>query len=244
MNTERENDTVEIDIKALGFTLWKRKWWILLCGLLVAIIAFGYTSFFVKPVYRSTTRVYILNSSENEKVNSGDLQFASQITADYENLIKGINVTREAAEKLGMKSLPGSISVSSPEDTRILDITVSDTDPKRAKKVADMVRDVSSEQIISIMNIDAVNTVYEATMPTAPSAPNPKKNAMLGFVAGVAIMCILFVVVFLLDDTIKGQDDIEKYLGLSTLGIIPLDHNEKDRYANSNGSKRKRKNRK
>lgn len=38
-------------------------------------------------------------------------------------------------------------------------------------------------------------------------------------------MCGIIVVSFLFNDTIRTQDDIERYLGISTLGIIPIDEN-------------------
>lgn len=239
MNNERDNANVEIDLKALFFELWKKKWWILFVSLLTAIVGFGYTSYFVRPTYNATTRIYILNNSSSSDLNSGALQTALQLTSDYEQLITGVNVTQKVAKELGMKSLPGTISVTSPEDTRILNITVTDTNPERAAKIANTVRKVASEQIVNIMNIDAVNTVYEAQAPTNPAAPNIKKNTVLAFVAGFILMCGAFIIVFLADDTIKSQEDIEKYLQLSTLGVIPIDASQSKK-KNSGKSKRRR----
>ena len=223
MNNERDNAVVEVDLKTLFFELWKKKWWILMVSLLTAIIGFVYTSYFVRPTYNATTRIYILNNSSTAGVNSGDLQTALQLTSDYEQLITGVNVTQKVAKELGMKSLPGRISVTSPENTRILNITVTDTNPERAANIANTVRRVASEQIVNIMNIDAVNTVYEAQAPTAPAGPNIKKNTTLAFAAGFILMCAAVIIVFLADDTIKSQEDIEKFLQVSTLGIIPVD---------------------
>lgn len=243
MNNERDNATVEVDLKTLFFELWKKKWWILMVSLLTAIIGFVYTSYFVRPTYNATTRIYILNNSSTAGLNSGDLQTALQLTSDYEQLITGVNVTQKVAKELGMKSLPGRISVTSPENTRILNITVTDTNPERAANIANTVRKVASEQIVSIMNIDAVNTVYEAQAPTTPAAPNIKKNTILAFAAGLILMCAAVIIVFLADDTIKSQEDIEKFLQVSTLGVIPVDVSQsknKNSGKRNSGNRRKR----
>ena len=112
-------------------------------------------------------------------------------------------------------------SVSTPTDTRILTIAVSDTDPMLAKKIADAVREASKTQIQSVMGIETVNTVEESNLPENPVSPNTKMNVLMGFVLGLILSIAVVIIRFMLDDTIKVQEDVEKYLGLSVLGMIP-----------------------
>ena len=102
------------------------------------------------------------------------------------------------------------ITTETPTDTRIMSISVTDDDPKEAKQIADTLRKAVSVQITEIMNADSVNTVEEGNLPTSPSSPNVKKNMMLG------------ALIFILDDTVKTPDDVEKYLGLNVLTSIPI----------------------
>ncbi|MGN1344541.1 MAG: hypothetical protein ACI4U3_08170, partial [Traorella sp.] len=106
-------------------------------------------------------------------------------------------------------------------DTRILQISAKDADPVKAMKIANKVREVAEKQIVEIMEVNAVKLVYEADIPTAPSSPNIKKNVIYAFIIGLGISLIGIVIMYILDDSIKTNEDVEKYLGLHTLGIIP-----------------------
>jgi capsular polysaccharide biosynthesis protein len=75
---------------------------------------------------------------------------------------------------------------------------------------------------MDIMNVDAVNLVYEADVPSAPSGPSAKKNTVLAAIIGFVAVVGIYVVTFLLDDTIRTEEDVEKHLGLPTLGVIPV----------------------
>ena len=94
--------------------------------------------------------------------------------------------------------------------------------PKEAKQIADTLRKSVSVQITEIMNADSVNTVEEGNLPTSPSSPNVKKNMMLGALLGLVISMGFVVLIFILDDTVKTPDDVEKYLGLNVLTSIPI----------------------
>ena len=72
------------------------------------------------------------------------------------------------------------------------------------------------------MNIDAVNTVEEANLPTQKAAPNTMKNTLLGGILGVFIAIGIIVIIYILDDTIKTPDDVERYLELNVLASLPI----------------------
>ena len=120
------------------------------------------------------------------------------------------------------EELAEMITTETPTDTRIMSISVTDDDPKEAKQIADTLRKSVSVQITEIMNADSVNTVEEGNLPTSPSSPNVKKNMMLGALLGLVISMGFVVLIFILDDTVKTPDDVEKYLGLNVLTSIPI----------------------
>ena len=72
------------------------------------------------------------------------------------------------------------------------------------------------------MKVDCVQVLDEAIVPKLPIKPKLELNMVI---AGVFGMMISIFVVFLLeylDNTIKTPGDIEKYLGLNIIGIIPM----------------------
>ena len=121
------------------------------------------------------------------------------------------------------ETLADKISVSSPENTRIMQISVTDTNPLRAAEIANAVREESAIQIKEIMEVDSVKLVYAADVPTVPSSPNVARDTLLAAVIGVVLAVVVLSVIHLLDDTIRTEEDVENRLGLNVLGMIPLD---------------------
>ena len=124
--------------------------------------------------------------------------------------------------------LVGKVSVSNTKETRIISISVEDANPERARIIADAIRDVAAIQIQSVMDIEAVNVVDVANLPTSPSKPSKKKFTLIGFAIGVVIMAGILTLRFYFDDSIKTSEDVEKYLGMTTLAMIPLMQDDED----------------
>lgn len=226
MNNQ-ENQAVEIDVFAMLKTLWKRKFSIVLVALVFAIAAFGYSAFLAKKEYQSTSRIYVVSrqNQENNALTNSDLQAGSYLVKDYREIILSQNVLTQAIEELKLDMTPAElskkISVSVPTDTRILSITAKDGDPKEAARIANGLRNVAAEKIISVTKVSDVTTLDEAEVPQSPSSPNIRRNVLLGFIAGVGLMVVLLVVVEVLDDRVKRPEDIEELMGLALLGIVP-----------------------
>ena len=208
-------------------TLWKRKFSIVLVALVFAIAAFGYSAFLAKKEYQSTSRIYVVSrqNQDNNALTNSDLQAGSYLVKDYREIILSQNVLSQAIEELKLDMTPAElskkISVSVPTDTRILSITAKDGNPKEAARIANGLRDVAAEKIISVTKVSDVTTLDEAEVPQSPSSPNIRRNVLLGFIAGAGLMVVLMVVVEVLDDRVKRPEDIEELMGLTLLGIVP-----------------------
>lgn len=219
------NDTREIDLLDL-FHWRKKRFRLLLAACVISALAGAlFTLLFVDVEYKASTRIYVLNRSSDAIIMASDYSVANYLVSDYTVLITGENVTNEVIEQLGLKmsasQLAKQISVSAIDSTRILQIEVVDTDPKRAADIANCTREISSRQIKEIMDVDAVNLVYEASVPQERSGPNLGKNTVLatfvGFVLTLGVMLIFYAV----DDSLRTEEDVERFLGLRVLGVIP-----------------------
>ncbi len=228
-----KNDEVEIDLKELFFVFWGKLWIILLSGIVLGIAAYLYTSMMITPQYASDGTVYILTrSNSNQQVTTGDLNMSAQLTSDFEELIISHTVLDEVIEEIDYEGLTfddlkNKITVKNRTDTRILQITVTDPDPLMAKAIVDKVIEISSQKIKSIMDIEAVNLVDEGTLSSSPVSPSYKKNVLIGALIGIVITSAIVIIMYILDDKIHTGEDIEKYLGLSVLGVIPEVSDEK-----------------
>ena len=218
-------DEMEIDLKELFFALLNKWHLIVLSGFLCALIGLSAAMFVIPEKFESKTSIYIYNQ-QNENMTYNDLQTGSTLTKDYEVLVKGRTVLESAIEKLELdltyEEINNMVTVSVPASTRIVEITVETTDPYLSRDIADAVREISSKSIAEVMGVDAVNVVETANLPEEKSSPSVTKFTLLGGMLGGVLACGVVVLLFLLNDTIRTQDDVEKYLGVCTLGVIPL----------------------
>ena len=122
---------------------------------------------------------------------------------------------------MSYRELVGCISVTNTNNTRIVCIRITYDDPVMAKEIANEFATVSSKQIADIMMVEQPTVVEEAVVPKGKSSPSNGKNAVLGALIGLILTAGIVIVRYLLDDTIKSADDVEKYLGLHTLAAIP-----------------------
>lgn len=219
-------DELEIDLKELFFALLNKWHLICLSAFLCALIGLLSAMFFMDEKFESKTSIYIYNQ-QSENMTYNDLQTGSTLTKDYEVLVKGRTVLESAVESLNLdltyEQINSMVTVTVPTSTRIVEITVESTDPYLSRDMADAIREIASKNIAEVMGVDAVNVVETANLPERKSSPSISKFTVLGGMAGGALACGIVVLLFLLNDTIRTQDDVEKYLGLSTLGIIPMD---------------------
>lgn len=217
----------EMDISLVDLFFFLRRKLLIIVVVVAACAAAGFfgTKLLMDPEYIASTRVYVLNRSNETAVVYADYQISSEMLNDYKVLITGRNVTMEVIDELGLdwdhEDLARKITVTSPGDTQFVQINVTDTNPSRAAEIANAVREVASVQIQDLMDVDAVNLVYAAEIPDKPFGPNTMLNTLLAAGFGLIVMLAVLVLVFVLDDTIRTEEDVERYLGLSVMGTIP-----------------------
>ena len=222
-----ENEEITIDLTELFMALWSKIHLIILAGILMAFVAFAGTKLLITPMYTSTTSMYVLTrTGDSIGVTYNDLQTGTQLTQDYMELVKSRPVLEQVIAVLNLDmttaELSESIATENAANTRILTVSVENEDPKMAKEIADALRESVSIKITEIMEADAVNTIEEANLPTAPSSPNVMRNIAIGALLGILIAAGIIILIFILDDTIKTPDDVEHYLGLNVLTSIPI----------------------
>ena len=229
------DDEVEIDLLQLFRALKKRILWIVGAGVIMGG-AFGlFRKFAITPQYTSTSMVYIL-SKETTLTSLADLQIGSQLTQDYKIIVTSRPVISEVIDKLKLdisyENMVSKITINNPNDTRILSITAQDPDPVMAKDIADSVAKTSSEYIGDIMEMVPPKVIEEGTVSDKKASPSNGKNAMIGAMLGIVLVCGLTVVEELLNDTIQTEEDVEKYMGLTVLASVPLREGEAEENKN------------
>ena len=228
--TVNNNDEVEIDLGEVFHLLLSKLGVIILSGIVFCLAAVMGTMLLITPKYESTTKIVVLSKQDSSTLTNQDIQTSTSLTKDYAELIKSRTVTEGVIAQLKLdmthEKLLKKLSVDTPTDTRVVSITVTDTDPYTAAQIANAVRDIASKHIQQVMDIKAVNVVE-------PSSPSVPKNGVIGGLLGILLAAAVVLIVYLTNDTVKTPEDVEKYLGLSVLGTIP--------YSSKMGKKSKKK---
>ena len=219
------NADAEIDLVEVFYLMWQNLWTILLCLFAGAAAAFAFTYFLITPTYKASASIYIVSASNNSLVNLTDLQLGTQLTKDYQELLVSRPLLEDVIANLSLpsdyKALEKQVSITNTSDTRILKITVTDTDPQRAADIANELVRQASIYLPKVMETEAPNLVESAVPPTGKAAPSYSKNTMLGGMLGAVICCGILLVRYLLNDTFMTPDDLVKYLGVQPLATIP-----------------------
>lgn len=222
---QKDKDVIEIDVvEILQFML--RRWYAFLLATLSMLLAgLCICNFLITPQYKSTTKIIVLSQQNSGSLTYSDMQLASQLTKDYEELIVSRDVLESVIESCGLedryKDLLERVKVENITDTRIISITVEDPSPIIAQKIANSIRDTAAEHIKNVTDVEAVNMTEAANLPSEPSSPSIPLWSALSAGLGFLLVFIIQLVRFLSDDTIKSTGDVEKYLGLPTLALIP-----------------------
>ena len=223
----KQQDKIEIDVVQMLKVLWKRKLIIALVAIVTGAVAFGYSSFVVKPQFTSTTRIYVVNRNQGDKpgLTNQDLEAGSYLVKDYREIILSQDVLEKVVAEQGLsfdaKSLAKKVQVTVPADTRIVSISVRDGNPEEASRIANALREVAAQKIISVTKVSDVTTLEEARPAISPSSPNIRRNTIFGVGIGASIVILLALLVELLDDRVKRPEDIEEVMHISLLGVIP-----------------------
>ena len=225
---ENRNQVVEeetIDLLELVRML-KSKWLILVAAFLTgALIAASYTIFFVTPMYKASSMIYVYTQTTSI-TSLADLQIGSQLTIDFQIIGTTRDVVEAASREIGLnqsyETVVKKVTITNPSNSRILTITVTDADPQIAADLSNALAHQLRLRIAQVMNSDVPSTVERAIVPKTPASPSLTKNVAIGGMGVFAVVAAIYVIAFLLDDTIKNEDDVEKFLRQNVLAVVPV----------------------
>ena len=222
----RQRDGIVLDLGAVFRLIWKNFWLLFLSGLAGGLFMLLASKFYMTPLFQASTKIYILNHEEGKKLTHNDIFVSSLLSQDYSDLITSREVLERSAKILGMDSsyedLLKRVGVlSSNQNERILTILVRDPDPYTAYDLVNTVLHVAKEHIGQVVEDDIVTVVEDAVIPEVKTLPRAKRSSVLGAIL-TAGLCFLFLTIKTVrDDSIRTQEDVEEYLGLHVLGMVP-----------------------
>lgn len=216
-----------MDMKKILNIISSKKIFIALIILLSLVMSYFYSYYYKKPQYNSSVTVLLTgDEAQGEKqVTQTDLNLNSGLISTYGSIAKSANVLSKVIENLGLdisvQNLQKNLTVAEIKNTQFLKITVENSNPETAMKIANEISTVFVEQIKTIYNIQNINIIDTAEISNTPCNINHIKDMAIALMAGIFASGVLILILYILDDTIKSEKDIPVNLKLETIGTIP-----------------------
>lgn len=205
----------------------KKKAWIIAAITAVTTFVSGFLSFFVlSPVYEAKTTLIVNTDQKNDDTITGDeFSVTQRLAVTYGEIIKSRTVLEPVIEKLGLDisydDLSKMVTISPVKDTQIINISVQDTNPLKAKDIANSIPEVFTKEVKRITKANSVEVIDKAVEPLSPIKPNKLMNVLIAFVLGIMIGLFVVFLIEYMDNKMKTPQDVEKHLDLPILGVIP-----------------------
>lgn len=241
----------DIDLKEILMIFWEKKATILLIIAIFMVLGFIYSSFILVPEYSSYTTLLLAQSQSangSTGITATDLTLNSKLISTYSSLVKSTTVIRKVISNLGIEddeqSIKDNVTVTSESNTEIIKITVTNINADKAAQIANEIAVVFTDEVKRLYNIDNVHIVDPAEVSLSPSNLNRIRDIVIFGLVGLVISAIYIFITFLMDNSIKSQEDIEKSLNITVLANIPVyeiegDKNKRKTRKKVKGGKRK-----
>ena len=200
---------------------------VIILPILIAVVA-GVASMFMADEYTASTSMYVLSQTQTDEEyvsNSStytDLSASQMIANDVATLAESDTLAEDVALSLGIESIDGySVSVESSTSTRIITLSVTGADPETAASIANAYVQNVASSAQSVMDVESVNVVDQATIPENPSGPNRVLYVAVAFLAGLFLAVCIIVIADMVNVKVRTDDDINDLLGLPVVGHFP-----------------------
>lgn len=215
----------EIDLTELFDYFLKRALYIFITVIACLVIGLTYTIFLKEPKYKSDVNVIIVNKDKQTTSLQSDLAANQKLAATYRELVGSRRVLNQVIDNLDLNysigQLQQMISVENVNDTEIIKITVSSSEPKEAKVIANETAKIFQDEVKDIYNLENVSIVDKAILAKEPYNINIVKESVIYIALGMVLSCGVIFVIYYFDNTIKSIDQVEKRLGVPVIGTVP-----------------------
>jgi capsular exopolysaccharide synthesis family protein len=210
--------------------------WIIICATIaVGVLGAVAVNLLTTPLYQASTSLFVSTASSGgaSEVYQGTLS-SQQRVISYTKLLVGETLAQRTVDKLHLdlsaKELQGKVKATSAPDTVLIDVSVLDPSPVRARDIADA---LSDEFVVMVSELETpeeggkpdarVVVEQHAILPTNPVVPKTARNLALGLAFGLLLGIGLAVLRDRSDNTVKSREILEEITDAGLVATIPFD---------------------
>ncbi|MGV8983634.1 polysaccharide biosynthesis tyrosine autokinase [Clostridium sp.] len=216
----------ENDIEFIEFFNIIRKRIIVILLITVSLtLAAGILSFYViMPLYESKCTI-IVGKDDTDKITQSEVLMYQDLIKTYTEIAKSRVVAENAAERLNTgilsEELMSNISITTETGTQIINMVYKSETPEMAAEAANALSQAFVEESQKLLPSGSTKIMDKAIVQKEPITPNKKLNIVIGFIIGLMLSLMLVFLIQYLDNTIKNEDDVQRYLELPIIALIP-----------------------
>ena len=214
----------EINIKEFLGYLKEKVLYIVASILIFIIIVLVYSIFIKTPKYSTYTTIALVKANNETTYNQNDYSLNKGLVTTYSVIVKSKKVLDTTIEDLDLEysreRLAKEITVSSPDETQLIKISVEDASAKRAYNITKSVSKAFTKEVASTYEMNNIRVIEEPEISNVVSNNTLKRDLLLAIVGGLFISSGVFFIIYCFDDTVKYHDNIEEELGLPVLAKV------------------------
>ena len=222
---EQEYET--IDLREIIFLLRNNAISIVASALVCALLGFLVTTFLITPQYEASATM-IVNSQQNQSatnITNDMITTAKNLVTTYGIVVKSDTVLQQVIDQLNLdmtyEELQSKVAISAVDSTQVMRIAVQDANPAQAKAIVGKIVEIAPEIVRDAVEAGSVKVISDARVGDEPVSPNKMMNTAIAGLLGLALSVGAIFAKEMLNNTFKNDEDIQRHLGFTVLGVIP-----------------------
>lgn len=216
-----------LDLRGFLFILRKNIKMLIIMTIIFGLVGYSVSKFLIKPQYQSTATLIVNASTQSQDMSQTyDAVQVSQMLVDTYTIILESDTVLDKVDndlQLGLttQQLKKKIDVKGEGTTEVIDLSVKDESPATAAAIANDILKFAPSEIMRTVKAGSVEVISKARPLNKPVSPNIPLFTLIGAFAGLFLALIIAFMKEMLNNTFESDEDIQKYLDFTLLGVIP-----------------------
>lgn len=218
------------DINRFSKVFWNSKLYIIFILLLSLAIGYFYSYYYVTPMYQSFATVVLVQNEnlepDSSTITQTDINLNKNLLSTYTNIAKSDTVLGQVIKDLNLNMAPTElkklVTVQAVNNTQVFKIGIVNEDNKMAALITNHLLEVFSKEVKSLYNMNNIYIMDSAEVVNTPYNIHHIKDIAIFVILGFILSCVLVLIIYIFDTTIKYEKDIENYANLNVLSTIPI----------------------
>ena len=224
---EKKVSSIQDNISVMFILNILKKGWklMIIFMLLGAAAAYAISTYFITPMYSSDLSLYVMSSNSLSTNSASDINFSSRLARTYIIILKEPTVREQVANKLhtkiGAGQLGGMVTFEAVDDTEVIKISATSSDPELSAEICNVYGSVAPEVLQRVVKAGSVEIIGKARASGTPISPNVRNNTLYGAVAGIAVAIVVVLLRVLIDNTVQSEEEFKRIVGIPVWASIP-----------------------